>query len=180
MPCVGKPKFRFQHTAARRRLGKHTCLVHICIHVSTHSRPKAAGRFACFKFIVTPVSTHSRPKAAGPALMAFFSASSRFQHTAARRRLGREAYNRFFLKCVSTHSRPKAAGITVDPAWEGDDVSTHSRPKAAGKLFFDVAERLIVSTHSRPKAAGTKLNKPLSLAKCFNTQPPEGGWQPNL
>ena len=79
----------FQHTAARRRLDKHTCLVHICIHVSTHSRPKAAG---CFNTRQNRtdffVSTHSRPKAAGP-------------------NIGNDKN----IYPVSTHSRPKAAGL---------------------------------------------------------------------
>ena len=78
---------RFQHTAARRRLGscyssqgsaikvsthsrpkaagKHICIVHICIHVSTHSRPKAAGINPTETVDSVMVSTHSRPKAAG-------------------------------------------------------------------------------------------------------------------
>ena len=35
----------------------------------------------------------------------------------------------------------------------------------------------IVSTHSRPKAAGRLQADMAKLARCFNTQPPEGGWQ---
>ena len=56
--------------------------------VSTHSRPKAAG--SCFTpfSVMTGVSTHSRPKAAGPAGQVLHCKGSRFQHTAARRRLG--------------------------------------------------------------------------------------------
>ena len=34
-----------------------------------------------------------------------------------------------------------------------------------------------VSTHSRLKAAGTILILTLQAGICFNTQPPEGGWQ---
>ena len=33
-----------------------------------------------------------------------------------------------------------------------------------------------VSTHSRPKAAGNKRSDGFSAYYCFNTQPPEGGW----
>ena len=57
------------------------------IDVSTHSRPKAAGCGRHHGCRVGDVSTHSRPKAAGtisPKRMT----SLRFQHTAARRRLG--------------------------------------------------------------------------------------------
>ena len=56
---------------------------------------------------------------------------------------------------VSTHSRPKAAGLGFRNVWVIFQVSTHSRPKAAGVILF--AHRLNIS--------------------CFNTQPPEGGWE---
>ena len=39
----------FQHTAARRRLAQHFRLLHRPIHVSTHSRPKAAGEGCAFE-----------------------------------------------------------------------------------------------------------------------------------
>ena len=60
-------------------------------------------------------------------------------------------------------------------AW-AEYVSTLSRPKAAGWVrggsFFGV----FVSTLSRPKAAGTQHRGGVQLQPCFNTQPPEGGW----
>ena len=57
--------FKFQHTAARRRLVVDGPVVDIVRRVSTHSRPKAAGRVIFGR-------THLL----------------KFQHTAARRRLG--------------------------------------------------------------------------------------------
>ena len=56
---------KFQHTAARRRLGKQLGIAVQMVHVSTHSRPKAAGFSGKTEKPVEPVSTHSRPKAAG-------------------------------------------------------------------------------------------------------------------
>ena len=38
-------------------------------------------------------------------------------------------------------------------------------------------ERQAVSTHSRPKAAGSKPDSVTFWMYCFNTQPPEGGWE---
>ena len=35
----------------------------------------------------------------------------------------------------------------------------------------------VVSTHSRLKAAGTATRCWPTLIGCFNTQPPEGGWE---
>ncbi len=57
--------------------------------------------------------------------------ASRFQLTAARRRLGADM-------------------STTGLYW----VSTHSRPKAAGRMKYGVNPQGLVSTHSRPKAAG--------------------------
>ena len=59
------------------------------------------------------VSTHSRPKAAGLCKTVISFPFRRFQHTAARRRLGNNADNGFFSIFVSTHSRPKAAGASL-------------------------------------------------------------------
>ncbi len=55
--------------------------------VSTHSRPKAAGDELHPRPAGVQVSTHSRPKAAGTAVLDQ-STVAKFQHTAARRRLG--------------------------------------------------------------------------------------------
>ena len=55
------------------------------------------------------VSTHSRPKAAGWSAK-ISSRHNKFQHTAARRRLGGVHAVAFDAGAVSTHSRPKAAG----------------------------------------------------------------------
>ena len=77
----------FQHTAARRRLDLTPQSPNARIHVSTHSRPKAAGiigYISYFKLL--------------------------FQHTAARRRLVTATFAFKFHTGVSTHSRPKAAG----------------------------------------------------------------------
>ena len=76
----------FQHTAARRRLLRHTRL------------PAAFGL----------VSTHSRPKAAALHVDAPLR-QTQFQHTAARRRLRLSGVAFRPRSPVSTHSRPKAA-----------------------------------------------------------------------
>ena len=123
--------------------------------VSTHSRPKAAGPCASVpcvayrgfntqppeggwfgarrkKIMVGQVSTHSRPKAAGLRDRGLTRHRQRFQHTAARRRLGPGKGLIMATQSVSTHSRPKAAGMRKLIKSIGINVSTHSRPKAAG------------------------------------------------
>ncbi len=129
----------FQHTAARRRLDRRSDCHGAFSCVSTHSRPKAAGSllgvngsvYTCFNtqppeggwrsnaIIMTgihQVSTHSRPKAAG-CRRSVSKLVYRFQHTAARRRLGGFAANDNIGRQVSTHSRPKAAGICFAKAF---------------------------------------------------------------
>ena len=85
--------------------------------------------------------------------------------------------NGILVRCiVSTHSRPKAAG-PLNVAWLClTVVSTHSRPKAAGCVKTRLYIPPIVSTHSRPKAAGCLVDHFEKKKRCFNTQPPEGGW----
>ena len=58
----------------------------------------------------------------------------------------------------------------------GLSVSTHSRPKAAGEHSGKFKTIFSVSTHSRPKAAGHAQTAKPADNRCFNTQPPEGGW----
>ena len=68
--------------------GRHGSAVRVCGYVSTHSRPKAAGTRIVVCNLCRTVSTHSRPKAAA-AILYFLELRTGFQHTAARRRLGK-------------------------------------------------------------------------------------------
>ena len=104
---------------------------------------------------------------------------------------------------VSTHSRLKAAGnsdnksrsqckcFNTQPPEGGwvkkvcsiiyiVGVSTHSRLKAAGSCLGRYNPSLLVSTHSRLKAAGPNSCCHRCTISCFNTQPPEGGWDRTL
>ena len=148
--------------------------------VSTHSRPKAAGCFwfcwfLCFAGFntqppeggwqaryrlgrdVSPVSTHSRPKAAGQTKHKRRLSSCKFQHTAARRRLGDNQTKSLLICCFNT--QPPEGG------WDG--LNTHSTRRKNG-------------FNTQPPEGGWICFK--SFAKsflCFNTQPPEGGWAPS-
>ena len=99
-----------------------------------------------------------------------------FQHTAARRRLELYQNQSFHSDYVSTHSRPKAAGKSKTKRRLCFVVSTHSRPKAAGMKSKTLFQSEVVSTHSRPKAAGLTVQPLQNADGSFNTQPPEGGW----
>ena len=129
------PKFvkaEFQHTAARRRLDNANTADVVVRHVSTHSRPKAAGnaspngrakvqpfQHTAARRRLAPTSrfrAYTRPfqhTAARRRLdetEIFVMFKELFQHTAARRRLARFRFRNMDDRSVSTHSRPKAAG----------------------------------------------------------------------
>ena len=82
---------------------------------------------------------------------------------------------------VSTHSRPKAAGYHVNQALATTNVSTHSRPKAAGLAlrYFMVSALLFQHTAARRRLAAKGLSYQ-RWTDCFNTQPPEGGWDAQI
>ena len=99
----------FQHTAARRRLQKTSTrgkrgasfntqprgggcffqrfVIIVRIVVSTHSRAEAAACQFHREWDVVTVSTHSRAEAAATLHHVFYGQCTKFQHTAARRRL---------------------------------------------------------------------------------------------
>ena len=117
--------------------------------------PEGGWLYSHYKADDIHVSTHSRPKAAGAVMRCTMAAMNTFQHTAARRRLAGGGLVVKVEELVSTHSRPKAAGNTFATGWMLIKVSTHSRPKAAGPNHADRGkDTQSVSTHSRPKAAG--------------------------
>ena len=148
----------FQHTAARRRLGACDGLIWRTYHVSTHSRPKAAGCLRWFNLENISCFNTQPPEGGWRLLIKLHNSCSAFQHTAARRRLESRHEDRGRVLGVSTHSRPKAAGRQLIWYERPRDVSTHSRPKAAGM---------------GPILCGSFRGR-------FNTQPPEGGWGPHF
>ena len=86
------------------------------------------------------------------------SRKSKFQHTAARRRLAKSLFNLDSNVLVSTHSRPKAAGDSIGTRGIDCD-GFNTQPPEGGWLSTHIEQvsNAIVSTHSRPKAAGASL-----------------------
>ena len=125
------------------------------IFVSTHSRPKAAGVIARLHRQPFAVSTPSRPKAAGCCTTPFLTARHGFQHTAARRRLGR--VGKTVAHKIRFNTQPPEGGWASSAASAISTMCFNTQPPEGGwdprlpaKLYIKV------STHSRPKAAGTK------------------------
>ena len=122
------------------------------LDVSTHSRPKAAGGISRLFQGKTQVSTHSRPKAAGYGVSCRFTVF-RFQHTAARRRLGSSRMKGYrWLLFQHTAARRRLVK-------RNQTVFSHKRfntqpPEGGWTIRPHKTKRSVVSTHSRPKAAG--------------------------
>ncbi len=121
--------------------------------VSTHSRPKAAGRAAQEKARQTLVSTHSRPKAAGPS-ETLSVPISRFQHTAARRRLAITAACSATPRRFNTQPPEGGWGKTDKEAMQTIPFQHTAARRRLGAVQPCAGRDGFVSTHSRPKAAG--------------------------
>ena len=100
-----------------------------------------------------------------------------FQHTAARRRLELQ-FDRTFILIMFQHTAARRRLVqTNDETGHSNRVSTHSRPKAAGADNLDLPriKHLFQHTAARRRLGYSFLNS-LSVLIRFNTQPPEGGW----
>ena len=189
----------FQLTAARRRLAAGGAAAPQSLEVSTHSRPKAAGEAIGQRVWMTAVSTHSRPKAAGTKPKSPQESNRRFNSQPPEGGWAVACYTLDDVAKVSTHSRPKAAGRTLPQQRQRQDRFNSQPPeggwpaagcgiKAEKKFQLTAARRrlgqqrrcqplaYVVSTHSRPKAAGYQSHAEALRLRCFNSQPPEGGW----
>ena len=102
----------FQHTAARRRLVKTPRRGRRRRLVSTHSRPKAAGIASGLVVKLDNGFNTQPPEGGWGAVNELTVCQTKFQHTAARRRLVQRRFAAIKNSTVSTHSRPKAAGTS--------------------------------------------------------------------
>ena len=165
--------------------------------VSTHSRPKAAGaEFGCGGVKLGGFNTqppeggwrpecdyrgrvskfqHTAARRRLVVISTFQTMIKMFQHTAARRRLV-FLYHFQLYQNLCFNTQPPEGGWQRCP---GNDysqrVSTHSRPKAAGSDSAGFGQH----TRFQHTAARRRL-VPTAAARAanrgFNTQPPEGGW----
>ena len=84
---IGKRKYKFQHAAARRRLGKTAKYQNLLIDVSTRSRPKAAGGGLALWVLPSGKFQHAAARRRLVTLSITKIILKKFQHAAARRRL---------------------------------------------------------------------------------------------
>ena len=99
-----------------------------------------------------------------------------FQHTAARRRLAAiPEIARRPLPFQHTAARRRLVVFKV-PRFRRTGVSTHSRPKAAGLASLPFAASCRCFNTQPPEGGWGYAILFLQRMTCFNTQPPEGGW----
>ena len=120
---------RFQHTAARRRLGLYQSIYLIILCFNTQP-PEGGWETLKCRGYQRHVSTHSRPKAAGITSV-LLPIKPLFQHTAARRQLECDAGRRGVVAGFNTQPPEGSWRCNSRRSWRWR-VSTHGRPKAAG------------------------------------------------
>ena len=171
---------RFQHTAARRRLGppvNNRAFTRYRFNTQPpeggwalptpaptstgcfNTQPPEGGWFCSFASLrlAVSVSTHSRPKAAGAWPFALHSTPT-FQHTAARRRLVS-----YHITAVLFHFR-----FNTQPP-EGGWVPARYPARCRGRF------------NTQPPEGGWRHRRTVRRHTAgFNTQPPEGGWMDRL
>ncbi len=126
--------------------------------VSTRSRPKAAGKSLATSIFSKHCFNTQPPEGGWRAIQKWVVLMIMFQHAAARRRLGPKAlHSDKLLKFQHAAARRRLAVKFFD----ADDVA----------LFQHAAAR---------RRLGSFIGCPNRRNRCFNTQPPEGGWILNL
>ena len=145
---------KFQHTAARRRLGRPFNFGGLLLTVSTHSRPKAAGRHEKVIFETLQRFNTQPPEGGWAARSLLYQSAMSFQHTAARRRLALiNSTARVPVLFQHTAARRRLAALKFRQVWAWLFQHTAAR-RRLGLQLVRAEAAVEVSTHSRPKAAG--------------------------
>ena len=168
--------FKFQHTAARRRLQMVLRLLHHS-HNRFNTQPRGGGChflfpyfepyqwfqhtaarrrlqrwFAvhCGQFMFQHTAARRRLQFNG----GYYSYLKKFQHTAARRRLQSKMPNLTLREIVSTHSRAEAAAHLPYYNFQRNYKFQHTAARRRLRSLTSPVSRLVkVSTHSRAEAA---------------------------
>ena len=168
----------FQHTAARRRLA-HVRAALNARRCSFNTQPPEGGwDYELQEARIAIMFQHTAARRRLALSGARPIAHAMFQHTAARRRLGAFQATTPYRLPVSTHSRPKAAGFCCLYVLYALTVFQHTaaRRRLAAPSKFGVTPRVFQHTAARRRLAAL-IGFSNRQTFCFNTQPPEGGWQ---
>ena len=169
---------KFQHTAARRRLDISVCRNWIKTSVFQHTAARRRLGGSITSLHAGNVFQHTAARRRLASSTPTMVQAMMFQHTAARRRLDHIFSSAFKQVLVSTHSRPKAAGIKHFFDSDAAKRFNTQPPEGGWKIIWRYAPSLIEFQHTaaRRRLVPTSLCNQ-SSGRCFNTQPPEGGWQ---
>ena len=127
------------------------------------------------------VSTHSRPKAAGPMMLFMFMLVLEFQHTAARRRLGRFGRWRWWPRFGFNTQPPEGGWGLILLGFRITTVFQHTAARRRlGNHAVRYSQRFFCFNTQPPEGGWGFAVVALSTFKGFNTQPPEGGWVSEL
>ena len=165
----------FQHTAARRRLVSRPFPGFLFGLVSTHSRPKAAG------YGKPPRATPGKrfntqpPEGGWLARLPVPCVSSLFQHTAARRRLGRRDTARL-AKARFQHTAARRRLEACCTVFSSRKKFQHTAARRRLDVYVLRFYAAIWFQHTAARRRLAQAILILSRMRCFNTQPPEGGW----
>ncbi len=157
--------------------GKSAHLPNLHNQVSTHSRPKAAGQRNQRKTQHEIVSTHSRPKAAGPSRRGSKKPPARFNSQPPEG--GWTLQVELLLFRQGFNSQPPEGGW-IRACRNGVGAAgfqlTAARRRLVGRFLQSPVDLAFQRTAARRRLAysQTACSK---LSTCFNSQPPEGGWQ---
>ena len=146
-------------------------------YVSTHSRPKAAGACSYTSAFSVWCFNTQPPEGGWIAILKAVLAKAEFQHTAARRRLGRRSF-RFRAKSCFNTQPPEGGWVEDQQAVKRYGLFQHTaaRRRLAERRMYRLR---LGSFNTQPPEGGWHPCGQESYTRgCFNTQPPEGGWEP--
>ena len=135
-------------------------LISSSLVVSTHSRPKAAADFKASQKRKRSKFQHTAARRRLRRAGVFSRANFWFQHTAARRRLLLRPMKPQMDPLVSTHSRPKAAAYAQTAGGQAVHRFNTQPPEGGCSSSGSCNSLSRVSTHSRPKAAAKAYHLP--------------------
>ena len=89
-----------------------------------------------------------------------------------------------YTQTIHTPAESRSADVAIREtdtagqavAWDVSYRVKYHNAKPYTTQSTEVNDTYFVSTHSRPKAAGRRNPWEERWTKCFNSQPPEGGW----
>ena len=144
--------------------------------VSTHSRPKAAGHSTPL-IIIRPLFQHTAARRRLANFCCIGKRLSRFQHTAARRRLATaKIVSKTTIMFQHTAARRRLAMVLLGLYPYLVEFQHTAARRRLGFIFYLQTKNLKFQHTAARRRLGRNIPDHSPPYRCFNTQPPEGGW----